>query len=117
MLLPDANNINEMNAAKLGLKFDDLGRVRVVDDETAVTTGELHGESNELLDSESKQTNSRVPKCLVSICLFVMLTIFIENNSLFYEIANIFADKNTWCRLAIFALDLRFYICRQPQFS
>jgi hypothetical protein len=51
--LPDANKIDEMNAAKLGLKFDDLGRVRVVDDDTAVTTGELHGESNELLDSES----------------------------------------------------------------
>lgn len=55
-----------MNAAKLGLKFDDLGRVRVVDDETAVTTGELHGESNELLDSESNNKQSAMcptPQC------------------------------------------------------
>jgi len=45
-----------MNANKLGLKFDDLGRVRVVDDDTAVTTGELHEVSNELLESERFST-------------------------------------------------------------
>ncbi|CAB3373400.1 Hypothetical predicted protein [Cloeon dipterum] len=54
-----------MTASKLGLKFDDLGRVRVVDEDTAVATNELHEQSNELLENIVKY--QKIVEDLVSV--------------------------------------------------
>ncbi|XP_059474298.1 intraflagellar transport protein 20 homolog [Neocloeon triangulifer] len=54
-----------MTASKLGLKFDDLGRVRVVDEDTANATKELHEQSSELLENIGKY--QKIAEDLVSV--------------------------------------------------